>query len=199
MISGLPTNAEAGTYALLLSATDEEGTAATSFSLEVRENLPAKVTTTPSDDQVIGFYYYSKDFSSLFSDHEGDTLTVALFSSVTSFLSWNDTSKILSGTPTNEHKGTYTITLTASQQHDDVADATISYVLTVKENHLPSATEISAMTVKAGTSVLLDASENFSEPESEPIIYSLGSDPDTSGWLSIDSSNGKINSPVTNS
>ena len=55
------------------------------------------------------------------------------------------------------------------------------------------------MTVKAGTSVVLDASAHFSEPESETISYSLISVPDASGWLSIDQNTGQINSPVTNS
>ena len=111
-ISGTPTNAAVATYVVTLKATDQLGTTETSYDLEVTENFPA-AATTPSDESVIGFLTYSKDFSALFSDPEGDPLTVA-FSSTASFLSWNSDTLQLSGTPTNAHIGDYTITLTAS-------------------------------------------------------------------------------------
>ncbi|MEC7864260.1 MAG: putative Ig domain-containing protein, partial [Bacteroidota bacterium] len=152
-ISGSPTNDEVGVHTITVTLTDLAGESASdSYDLTVVNTNDAPTVSTPiadvSADEDAG---YSLDASSAFSDVDvGDTLSYSMSGAPSSF-SIDSATGIISGTPTNDEVGTYTITVTAT----DVAatSASDSYVLTVANTN--DAPTISSTAIVTGTEDVL--------------------------------------------
>jgi hypothetical protein len=122
--TGTPTNAEVGTYWLNISAEDLcGGIGWTNVTLDVLNvNDPPTITTvdvvvTPEDAE------YSVDYDAEDIDPTNDTLTWNL-STVADWLTMNTTTGQLTGTPTNDHVGTHSVTISVTDGNGGVTART---------------------------------------------------------------------------
>ncbi|MBF0622121.1 MAG: tandem-95 repeat protein, partial [Magnetococcales bacterium] len=138
-LSGTPVNAEVGDHTVIITATDEQDTSVTdTFVVTV-----ANTNDAPTVSGVLTFADATEDSAysmtlpvDLFDDVDvGDTLTITV--SAPSWLGFNATTGVLSGTPLNANVGTETITVTAT----DTGGAAISVqadLTSINTNDLPT-------------------------------------------------------------
>ena len=113
---GTPTNANVGSHAVTLRATDRQGvSAAQSFSLRVKNVNNPPVFTSKADTVATEDQLYSYKFTATDPDL-GDALTYSLQSDA-NWLKLTADNK-LTGTPTNDHVGSYTVTLRATDRQN---------------------------------------------------------------------------------
>ena len=163
-LSGTPTNEAVGDHAVVLTATDQSGSVATQpFTISVTNTNDAPTITSTEVTAVNEDASYS--YTMLGSDVDvGDSLTLAA-TTLPSWLSFDASTGILSGTPTNEAVGDHAVVLTATDQSGSVAtqsfSITVNQVPTV-ENPISdqTATEDSAFSFQFSSDVFADADPN---------------------------------------
>jgi VCBS repeat-containing protein len=132
VLSGTPLNSNVGTHTVVLTATDGEGTVVTqSFTVTVNNvNDAPSVTTTQittiDEDSAYSYAFAASDVDS------GDTLTYAA-TTLPSWLSFNTSTGVLSGTPTNSYVGSHPVVLKATD--DAGVTATQSFTVTVSNTN----------------------------------------------------------------
>jgi VCBS repeat-containing protein len=139
ILSGTPTNSDVGTLAVIIRATDLSGsTADASFNIVVANlnDLPTLAITIPNQNATQGSLFSYTVPTNTFDDVDiGDSLSysalkgdgITLLSST--WLSFNTTTRILNGTPTNSDVGTLAVIIRATDLSGSTADASFNIVV----------------------------------------------------------------------
>lgn len=196
---GTPTNDDVGSATFFITADDGAGgSVRQEYSINVANTNDAPIVATEAADinATEDVLLSSLISSSVFSDVDGDDLTLSASFTGATWLTFDATNNRFTGTPGNDDVGTVNITLTATDP--DGASVSDNIVLTVANvNDTPTDLEVSALTVEENTetgtsigslsTVDIDAGDSFT--------YSLvsGSGSDNNDLFSI--SNGEL---VTN-
>ena len=190
-LSGTPTNEAVGDHAVVLTATDQSGSVATQpFTISVTNTNDAPTITSTEVTAVNEDASYS--YTMLGSDVDvGDSLTLAA-TTLPSWLSFDASTGILSGTPTNEAVGDHAVVLTATDQSGSVATQSFS----IKVNQVPTvanpisdqtATEDSAFSFQFSSDVFADADPN------DVLTYSA-----SASWLTFNAATRTFSGTPTN-
>ncbi len=114
--SGNPTNGDVGTKTVTVTASDGKGgTVSDTFNIVVSNTNDAPTVANPipdrttNEDSAFSFQFAANTFADI---DTGDVLTYT--ASAPSWLSFNASTRTFTGTPLNEHVGTNTVTVTAS-------------------------------------------------------------------------------------
>ena len=178
-LSGVPTNEFVGDNAVVILATDEAGATATkSLTISVTNTNDAPTVTSTAVTAVNEDAAYSYTFVA--SDMDiGDSVTLAA-PTLPSWLSFDASTGVLSGTPTNTEVGDHSVVLTATDQ----SSAVTTHAFTVNVNSIPTvANPISDQTATEDIAFSLQfSSDVFQDSDSTgSMTYSV-----TSSWLSFD-------------
>ncbi|WP_017721296.1 putative Ig domain-containing protein, partial [Kamptonema formosum] len=166
-LTGTPTNAEVGTYSVVLRVSDGMATVDQNFTLSVANvnDAPALLTPIPdtpaAEDTAFNFQIPASTFSDI---DAGDILTysatLAGGTPLPSWLTFNAATRTFTGTPTNSDVGTISVQVTAT----DSAGASVSdtFNLTVANtNNAPT-----VVTSIPDTPAAEDTAFNFQIPAS---------------------------------
>ncbi|HXV07901.1 MAG TPA: putative Ig domain-containing protein [Burkholderiales bacterium] len=128
VLSGMPGNADVGSYTLTLVADDGEATAEESFSITVANTNDAPTREVEMADQVAdeGSPVNFSLPAGMFADVDGDVLTLTASmadgTELPSWLSFDAANGTFSGTPGWDDAGTLSITVTASDGSASASD-----------------------------------------------------------------------------
>ncbi|NEX11971.1 MAG: hypothetical protein C1942_04625, partial [Prosthecochloris sp.] len=175
-------------------------------SLVIDTNDAPTVTEEIADDSTDEDAAYSYDASANFSDVDtGDTLTYSAAlengDPLPTWLSIDENTGVLSGTPANDDVGQINVKVTATD--GDSATASSTYTLTVNNtNDAPTVTtEIADDSTDEDAAYSYDASANFSDVDTgDTLTYSAAlenGDP-LPTWLSIDENTGVLSGTPAN-
>ena len=126
VLSGTPTNSHVGDHNVVITATDKEGETATqSFTITVANTNDTPTITSSEITEATQNTAYSYTVTT-HDDDSGDTLSLdgAL---IPSWLTFNDSDGVLSGTPTNSDVGDHSVFITAT----DSSQATFVHHFTI--------------------------------------------------------------------
>ena len=181
--SGTPNNTQFGNFTLTIDVDDgnnQPASVTTDFVIWVNENQSPVLTGTPAtpDQGLIGFswsYIFAKSF---FSEPENEALTIT--GSVSPADAWilfseNTTHFTFSGLPDNAlYSKTYTLTVSASDPHSDVADTVWSQPFTVGINYPPTIGSMDSQSLLAPDGLTWSYGANLtSDPEGLAYTTSL--------------------------
>ncbi|WP_434950134.1 Ig-like domain-containing protein [Shewanella sp. HL-SH4] len=152
VLNGTATNEEVGTHAVTLRVADTAGlTADQSFSITVTNVNDAPIIGSTPITSIAEGSVYSYTFLATDAD-SGDTLTLNAVV-LPSWLSFNVTTGVLSGTPTSAEVGTHEVTLRAIDVAGLTADQSFSITVT-NVNDAPIANSAS-VTLSEDSSVMI--------------------------------------------
>ncbi|MGI2219637.1 putative Ig domain-containing protein, partial [Shewanella baltica] len=192
LLSGTPSNADVGAHPVLLRVTDTDGlTADQSFSITVTNVNDAPTISSTAITAATQDAAYSYTFAAADTD-VGDVLT---FSAVTkpSWLSFNTTSGVLSGTPSNADVGSHVVLLRVTDTDGLTADQSFSITVTnVNDAPTISSTAITAATQDAAYSYTFAASDT---DVGDVLTFSAVTKP---SWLSFNAATGLLSGTPSN-
>jgi hypothetical protein len=187
LLSGSPTNDDVGTYWVNVTVSDGRGGKANDyFLLTVMDvNDPPVITTvdivTTLEDTLYQVTYNATDI-----DHVPQVLTWSMITNA-SWLRFNATSKVLSGTPTNAEVGHYWVNLTVSDSRG--GNATHLFNLTVLNvNDKPIFTSTPNMTAVVGKAYYYKATAEDIDI-ADVLLFSLKTGPE---GMVIDKATGSL-------
>ncbi|WP_346347947.1 beta strand repeat-containing protein, partial [Shewanella hafniensis] len=159
VLSGTPSNADVGAHPVLLRVTDTDGlTAEQSFSITVTNINDAPTISSTAITAATQDAAYSYTFAASDTD-VGDTLTLSAVTKP-SWLSFNTTSGVLSGTPGNADVGAHPVTLRATDTDGLTAEQSFSITVTnVNDAPTIGSTAITAATQDAAYSYTFAAAD----------------------------------------
>ncbi|WP_183451189.1 putative Ig domain-containing protein, partial [Microvirga lupini] len=195
--SGTPSQADAGTLSITVTASDGTTSASDTFDLTVGGTNDAPEVVSPIvDTSAAEDAIYSYDASTHFSDPDGDSLAYTVTGP--SWLSIDAATGILFGTPTNGDVGEYQVTVMAEDPSG--AEISISYTVTVNNtNDAPVVTtEIADQSTEEDAPYSYDAAQHFADDDlihGDSLTYSASGLP---AWLSIDAATGQITGTPAN-
>ncbi|WP_254173274.1 putative Ig domain-containing protein [Planktothrix pseudagardhii] len=205
--NGTPTNSDVGNLDIKVIATDSSNaTVENSFQLTVN-NVNDAPTATPIGNQTVNEdSNFSLNIVNKFSDIDaGDSLTysatLADGTTLPSWLTFNSTTGIFTGTPTNSDVGNLDIKVIAT----DSSNATVenSFQLTVNNvNDAPTATPIGNQTVNEDSNFNLNIVNNFSDIDAgDSLTYTatLADGTTLPSWLTFNSTTGEFTGTPSNS
>jgi YD repeat-containing protein len=128
-------------YSIKIIASDATGSAEATFGLNVNRVPTAPTIPNQAIKSAVAWSYTVP----LFADADGDTLTYSI-SALPAGLSWNASTRVISGTPTTA--GTTTVTVTANDGHGGVTSK--SFTITVQADTAPTAPTIANQTATNG-------------------------------------------------
>ncbi|VEF24166.1 Putative Ig domain [Shewanella baltica] len=174
VLSGTPGNADVGAHPVTLRVTDTDGlTAEQSFSITVinvndAPTISSTAITTATQDAAYSYTFAASDTD------VGDVLT---FSAVTkpSWLSFNTTSGVLSGTPGNADVGAHPVLLRVTDTDGLTADQSFSITVT-NVNDAPVATSSTVTLEEDGSVTITLAAEDV---DNDPLTYEVVSQPES--------------------
>ena len=177
-----------GTATVTITATDPDGLSATqSFGVTVERpnRAPVAVGEVPPVTMFEGEVFVAP-VSLFFNDPDGDELTYAAASSDTEVVTTAMSSDTI--TVTAVAPGMATITVTATDP--DGLSATQTAEFTVEKlNRAPVlADTIPHQTLTEGDTLVLDVSDNFSDPDGDTLTFTAESDDTTAVTVSVDGS-----------
>ncbi|MGI1969456.1 putative Ig domain-containing protein, partial [Shewanella baltica] len=186
LLSGTPGNADVGAHPVTLRVTDTDGlTADQSFSITVTNVNDAPTISSTAITAATQDAAYSYTFAASDTD-VGDVLT---FSAVTkpSWLSFNATTGLLSGTPGNADVGAHPVLLRVTDTDGLTADQSFSITVTnVNDAPTISSTAITAATQDAAYSYTFAASDT---DVGDTLTLSAVTKP---SWLSFNAATGLL-------
>ena len=165
----------AGTATVTVTASDPGGLSATqsiSVTVEAANQAPVAEGTIDDLGLVVGGET-TVDVAASFSDPDGDELTYAAASSDTTVATVATDGAMV--TVTAVAAGSATVTVTATDPGE--LSASQEFGVTVEEANEPPVAEgtIDDQTVDAGSSVEVDVSDNFSDPDDDELMYAATS------------------------
>ncbi|MFG0456833.1 putative Ig domain-containing protein [Shewanella mangrovisoli] len=192
VLSGTPTNANVGSHAVLLRATDVDGlTADQSFTIVVTNvndapNISSTAVTNATQDAAYSYTLVATD-----SD-VGDSVTLSAVT-LPSWLSFNAATGVLSGTPTNANVGSHTVVLRATDVDGLTADQSFTIVVAnVNDAPTISSTALTSATQDAAYSYTLVATDSDVGDSLTLSAVTLPS------WLSFNAATGVLSGTPTN-
>lgn len=164
-LSGKPSND--GAQTVTLRATDPQGAYANvSFTLNVANDTPTWTTIATQNATVNTAFSYTVPAA---TDPEGQTLSYSVIGSLPSGLSFNATTRVLSGTPTVG--GSHSIKVRATDPHGAYVER--SFTLAVANSVPVYAGGINDMSAVVGTSFSFTVpSSSFTDANNETLTYS---------------------------
>ncbi|NVK32693.1 MAG: putative Ig domain-containing protein, partial [Gammaproteobacteria bacterium] len=194
-LTASPTEGQVGDQLVTLTATDSLGQSVTStvtFSAIAVNDAPA-IKQTPSDVTIYedSSYALALDVNDWFVDAEGSAMTLST-PSLPSWLSYNTSTGILSGTPSNDEVGDHVVSLSAS---DGTLSSEQQFTVTVLNvNDAP------VITGTPATSVNEDSAYSFTPSASDDdagttLSFSIQNKPN---WASFDTATGILNGTPAN-
>ncbi|MGK4303429.1 putative Ig domain-containing protein [Shewanella xiamenensis] len=177
VLSGTPTNANVGSHAVVLRATDVDGlTIDQSFSIVVANvndapTISSTALTSATQDAAYSYTLVATD-----SD-VGDSLTLSAVT-LPSWLSFNAATGVLSGTPTNANVGSHAVVLRATDVDGLTADQSFTIAVT-NVNDAPVASNQS-VTLEEDSSVMITLAGE--DADNDPLTYEISAQP-ASGTL----------------
>lgn len=210
--SGTPLNADVGTLAVKVIATDGHGgtDASSTFNITVANTNDDPTVSNPITNQTAAedsaFTYTIP--ANAFTDPDGDTLSFTATKSdgtaLPSWLSFNAGTRTFSGTPLNGDVGTLSIKVTASDGTSPAIDDTFDITVT-NTNDTPTALALSANSVAENSSngTAIGALSTTDPDTGDTFTYSIAPGGDPSGKFAISGTNlvvnGALNYEATNS
>ena len=174
LLSGTPSNADVGSHVVLLRVTDTDGlTAEQSFSITVTNVNDAPTISSTAITAAIQDAAYSYIFAASDTD-VGDTLTLSAVTKP-SWLSFNTTSGVLSGTPGNADVGAHPVLLRVTDTDGLTADQSFSITVT-NVNDAPVATSSTVTLEEDGSVTITLAAEDV---DNDPLTYEVVSQPES--------------------
>lgn len=164
-------------------------TAEVRLTIVSRDNPPVQISDIPSHTATSGIAT-EFDFSGNFQDPENSQLLFSVVSGTLPTSSSLDVSVlgVLSGVPTAQDVGNYSVSVGAS---DNVNQPLVAgFLLTVVENRQPTFSQPGDIAVEFGQLLIVDTAPNFSDPEGQPLSYTLSTEPAAN--ISINPDNGLI-------
>ncbi|MBW0279259.1 adhesin, partial [Shewanella xiamenensis] len=192
VLSGTPTNANVGSHAVVLRATDVDGlTIDQSFSIVVANvndapTISSTALTSATQDAAYSYTLVATD-----SD-VGDSLTLSAVT-LPSWLSFNAATGVLSGTPTNANVGSHAVVLRATDVDGLTAEQSFSIVVAnVNDAPTISSTALTSATQDAAYSYTLVATDS---DVGDSVTLSAVTLP---SWLSFNAASGVLSGTPTN-
>ncbi|MFD1086868.1 Ig-like domain-containing protein, partial [Shewanella seohaensis] len=192
VLSGTPTNANVGSHAVLLRATDGDGlTIDQSFTIVVANvndapTISSTALTSATQDAAYSYTLVATD-----SD-VGDSLTLSAVT-LPSWLSFNVATGVLSGTPTNTNVGNHSVALRATDVDGLTADQSFTIVVAnVNDAPTISSTALTSATQDAAYSYTLVATDSDVGDSLTLSAVTLPS------WLSFNAATGVLSGTPTN-
>ncbi|HEY6565187.1 MAG TPA: putative Ig domain-containing protein, partial [Pirellulaceae bacterium] len=190
--SGTPTLTDAGITDIVVTATDPDGaTASDTFRLTVvdNHNLAPTVSTPLVDQSVTEGTIFNFNASTAFTDPNGDVLTFSIArdggGALPTWLQFNTTTGVFSGTPGVNDAGVVDIVVTASDHH--FASVSDTFRLTVVDNPVPTLTAaIPDQGAVVGNAFSFNVASFFSDTES----LTLSATFNLPSWLSFNATTG---------
>ncbi|WP_425289082.1 Ig-like domain-containing protein [Shewanella xiamenensis] len=177
VLSGTPTNANVGSHAVVLRATDVDGlTAEQSFSIVVANVNDAPTITSSAQTSATQDAAYSYTLVATDSD-VGDSVTLSAVT-LPSWLSFNAATGVLSGTPTNANVGSHAVVLRATDVDGLTAEQSFSIVV-ANVNDAPVASNQTVMLEEDSSVMITLAGE---DADNDPLTYEISAQP-ASGTL----------------
>ncbi|MFK7858026.1 MAG: putative Ig domain-containing protein, partial [Granulosicoccus sp.] len=168
-------------------------TASVTLDIVLIDRPPVQTREIPAQTAVVGIDT-AFDLSSSFDDPEDSELTFSAVAQTlppSGGLSVSDVG-LFGGIAESGDEGTYVVEIVARDQTSSVA---ASFALEVIENQRPIARAIADLDdVAAGQVISIDAGRNFSDPEGEPLRFTLESRPDSG--LQINRNSGLITGQI---
>jgi hypothetical protein len=193
-LAGTPGNADVGTYSnIVISVSDGIASSALpAFSIGVSAttvtNSVPEISGTPAGSVAEDSAYA---FLPSASDADGDNLSFSI-SNRPSWASFNSATGRLSGTPNNDHVGTYeNITITVSDGKSVVSLAPFS-IQVINTNDAPTITGNPAGSVDAGN--VYGFQPVASDPDGDSLTFSIQNRP---AWASFNTSTGRLTGTPT--
>ncbi|PIW60180.1 Ig-like domain-containing protein [Shewanella sp. CG12_big_fil_rev_8_21_14_0_65_47_15] len=187
VLSGMPSNADVGAHPVILRVTDTDGlTAEQSFSIQVTNvndapTISSTAITTATQDTAYSYTFVASDTD------VGDVLTLSAVTKP-SWLSFNATSGVLSGTPSNSDVGSHAVTLRVGDTDGLTAEQSFSIQVT-NINDAPIAIG-STVTLEEDSSLMITLAAE--DADSDPLTYEVVAQPESgtleqhgSVWLYI--------------
>ncbi|MBW0295974.1 hypothetical protein B4P00_06965 [Shewanella xiamenensis] len=192
VLSGTPTNANVGSHAVVLRATDVDGlTAEQSFSIVVANVNDAPTITSSAQTSATQDAAYSYTLVATDSD-VGDSVTLSAVT-LPSWLSFNAATGVLSGTPTNANVGSHAVVLRATDVDGLTAEQSFSIVVAnVNDAPTISSTALTSATQDAAYSYTLVATDSDVGDSLTLSAVTLPS------WLSFNVATGVLSGTPTN-
>ena len=157
-------------------------------------NAPTAVGTIPDQTVNVGGDSLTVDVSSYFSDPDGDTLTYTVSSSDTTKVTGSVSSSTV--TITGVAVGTATITVTATDPGGLSTTQTFS-VTAVQPNRAPVGEGTIPNQTVTATTVTVDVSSYFSDPDGDTLTYTAASSDTTKATASVSSTTVSITRVAT--
>ncbi|PWF63581.1 hypothetical protein CBX96_09840 [Shewanella sp. BC20] len=177
VLSGTPSNANLGSHAVVLRATDVDGlTAEQSFMIVVTKVNGAPVITSTALTSATQDAAYSYTLVATDSD-VGDSLTLSAVT-LPSWLSFNAATGVLSGTPTNANVGSHAVVLRATDGDGLTIDQSFTIVV-ANVNDAPVATN-QTVTLEEDSSLMITLAAE--DVDNDPLTYEITAQP-ASGTL----------------
>ena len=188
-LNGTPDNGDVGVYWVNMTVEDDNGGMDwTNFTLEVENvndapEIQTEGTITANEDE-----WYSLKFEGIDVDPTLDILTWSVETDA-NWLSIDQSTGYLNGTPLNDDVGMYWVNVTVSDGLDgfDWVNFTLE-VLNVNDDPVIQPIELEIATEDIGYTLIFEAVDI--DPTMDVFTWSLDSDAD---WLSIDSITGELN------
>ncbi|WP_235522165.1 Ig-like domain-containing protein [Shewanella xiamenensis] len=192
VLSGTPTNANVGSHAVVLRATDVDGlTIDQSFSIVVANVNDAPTITSSAQTSATQDAAYSYTLVATDSD-VGDSVTLSAVT-LPSWLSFNPATGVLSGTPTNANVGSHAVVLRATDVDGLTAEQSFSIVVAnVNDAPTISSTALTSATQDAAYSYTLVATDS---DVGDSVTLSAVTLP---SWLSFNAATGVLSGTPTN-
>jgi gliding motility-associated-like protein len=190
ILSGTPDNADVGSHSVTLRVNDGSSDVDQQFTIEVSNTNDAPVITSTAITAVDEDTAYSYTITA--TDVDASDHSVFSATSIPSWLTFNVTTGILSGTPTNSDLGNHNVTL---RVNDGTTDVDQTFTITV--NNTNDAPVISSIPV---TSVDEDADYTYTLVATDVdvqdvIIYSA---PTLPSWMTFNTSTGILSGTPSN-
>ncbi|MDH0446777.1 putative Ig domain-containing protein [Shewanella sp. GD04112] len=192
VLSGTPSNANVGSHAVVLRATDVDGlTADQSFTIVVANVNDAPTISSTAVTSATQDVAYSYTLVATDSD-VGDSLTLSAVT-LPSWLSFNAATGVLSGTPTNANVGNHAIVLRATDVDGLTADQSFTIVVAnVNDAPTISSTALTSATQDVAYSYTLVATDSDVGDSLTLSAVTLPS------WLSFNAATGVLSGTPTN-
>ena len=188
MLSGIPANRDAGTYAnIVISVSDGTSSASLpAFAIVVTTpvNPPPTISGTPATSVNAGAAY---SFTPTAADPNGNTLTFSV-NNLPSWAAFNARSGMLSGIPANGDAGTYAnIVISVSDGTSSASLPAFAIVVTTPVNPPPTISGTPATSANAGTAYSF--TPTAADPNGNTLTFSVNNLP---SWAAFNAHSGML-------
>ncbi|MER2494217.1 putative Ig domain-containing protein, partial [Catenovulum sediminis] len=190
VLSGTPTNDDIGNHSVVLSVTDGNETVNQSFTIVVDNVNDAPVITSTEITSGLEDVLYSYTLTASDVD-AGDTLNYSA-TTLPSWLTFNTSTQILSGTPTNDDIGSHSVVLSVTDGNETVNQSFTIVVDNVNDAPVITSTEITSGLEDVLYSYTFTASD---VDAGDTLSYSATSLP---SWLTFDTGTQVLSGTPTN-